>query len=78
MGCFAEGIMKKLKFETNINCESCVKAVSEFLNTVDEIDKWKVNTADAGKVLTVEGAVITAEMVIAAVEQAGFTIKEKV
>jgi copper chaperone len=37
--------MEKLQFKTNINCGNCVSKVSPFLNQVEEIENWKVDTS---------------------------------
>lgn len=67
--------MNTLKFKTNINCGSCVKSVSGFINEVEAIKNWGVNTENPDKVLTVEGENLKSEIVIAAVEEAGFDIE---
>lgn len=70
--------MNQLQFKTNINCGSCIKSVTPFLNALEEIDAWQVDTAVAEKILTVETEVSPNEIgqkVIAAVSEAGFTIQ---
>ena len=67
--------MKELKFKTNINCQNCVRSVTNFLNDVPSINKWEVNTEVDEKILTVSGEEVTADEVIEAVEDAGFDIK---
>ena len=64
--------MKKLQFKTNINCGNCVRAVTGFLNEVEGIDKWEVDTDNPDKILTVEGEHIESGAVVEAVEDAGF------
>jgi copper chaperone len=66
--------MTNLKFKTNINCGNCVRAVTGFLNEVDGITNWQVDTNQPDKILTVEGEDITAEAIVEAVEDAGFEI----
>jgi copper chaperone CopZ len=66
--------MTILKFKTNINCGNCVRAVTGFLNEVDGITNWQVDTNQPDKILTVEGEDITAEAIVEAVEDAGFEI----
>ena len=66
--------MQELKFKTNINCGSCVRSVSGFLNGVNQVTTWEVDTANPDKVLTVKGERLTAESVVNAVEEAGFDI----
>jgi copper chaperone CopZ len=67
--------MKDLKFKTNINCQNCVKAVSGFINDVEGIESWKVNTDDPNKFLNVKGKAIESAAIIEAVEDAGFDIE---
>jgi copper chaperone len=65
---------KELKFKTNINCGSCVKSVSGFLNEVESIESWEVDTANADKILTVKGAAIEEKEILDTVYEAGFDI----
>jgi copper chaperone len=65
--------MKTLKFKTNINCGGCIKTVTPFLNQLEEVDEWKVDTENTDKILTVEGDDFTAEVIIATVIKAGYT-----
>lgn len=70
--------MNQIQFKTNINCGGCIKSVTPFLNALDDIDAWQVNTEVAEKILTVETEVSPTEIgqkVIAAVSEAGFTIQ---
>jgi copper chaperone len=68
---------KQLKFKTNINCNNCIRSVSGFLNEVEAIEKWEVDIANPEKTLTVEGDEVTVEMIVEAVEEAGFDIEPK-
>lgn len=68
--------MKTFKFKTNINCGSCIKSVTPFLNDLDSIDTWKVDTDNPDKILVVELEDANKEVVIEAVKKAGFTIEE--
>lgn len=65
----------ELQFKTNINCGNCVRTVTGFLNEVEGIKKWEVDTNNPEKILTVEGEGVTAEAVVEAVEEAGFDIQ---
>lgn len=67
--------MKTVKFKTNINCGSCIKSVTPFLNEVDNIDLWKVDTENPDKILEVELDDNNATTVIEAVLKAGFEIQ---
>lgn len=62
------------QFTTNINCGSCVRSVTSFLDEVEGVTLWRVDVEDPRKVLTVEGSA-SAEVIIATVEEAGFEIE---
>lgn len=64
--------MKELQFKTNINCGNCIKTVTPFLNQLDEVDEWKVDTENPDKILTIEGDDITSEEIVNTLEKAGF------
>ncbi len=67
--------MNTYKFKTNINCGNCIKSVTPFLNEIDEIDTWQVDTENPDKILEVvldEGG---PEAVEKAVKEAGFSIE---
>jgi len=66
--------MATLKFKTSINCGNCIKSVTPFLEEVDQIKNWAVDTDNEDKILTVEGEA-AAQEIIAAVEDAGFDIE---
>ena len=57
--------------KTNINCGSCIKAVTPFLERDARIKSWKVDTDSPDKILTVEGD-ITGQEVAGLVTAAGF------
>lgn len=64
--------MNKFKFKTNINCGNCVRSVTPFLNELDSVEHWEVDTEDPEKILTVEGEDGVIEEVIAALKTSGF------
>ncbi len=66
--------MTTLQFKTNINCGNCVRTVTGFLDEVEGIEKWEVDTNHPNKILTVNG-VITEQQIVTAVEEAGFDIE---
>ena len=66
--------MKTLKFKTNISCDGCVAKVTPFLNSNSLIKKWKVDTGNPDKVLTVEGEKIDEQDIITTVQKAGYKI----
>ena len=68
--------MKTVKFKTNINCASCVKSVTPFLNELDNVEEWKVATDNPEKILATLLDDEDSEAVIEAVQKAGFEITE--
>lgn len=69
--------MEKIIVKTNINCDSCVRTVTPFLNEVDEIDSWQVDTSNPDKPLTItfEGKA-DIKLIHKTLESAGFHVKE--
>lgn len=61
-------------FKTNINCGSCVRSVTGFLDSVPGVTIWRVDTDNPDKILSVEGEVSEAT-IITAVQEAGFDIE---
>lgn len=66
--------METLKFKTNINCGSCVRAVTPQLEQVADITGWQVDTDHADKILAVQSQTGDPQPVIEAVEKSGFEI----
>ncbi len=70
--------METLEFKTNIKCGGCIAAVTPFLNDIEQVDSWNVDTASPDKVLTVQttarrpGDNRIGETVRKAVERAGY------
>lgn len=67
--------METLKFKTNINCGGCVKSVTPHLNSLDEVESWKVDTNNPDKILEVEAEEDAKEKVEETVKRAGFEIE---
>jgi len=67
--------MNTFQFKTNINCGSCIKSVTPFLNELDNVDAWKVDTENPDKILKVELDDENASSVLEAVKKAGFNIE---
>ena len=65
--------METLQFKTNINCGGCIAKVTPFLNQVEEIEDWRVDTANPDKILTINGEELSSEIVLETIEKAGFT-----
>jgi copper chaperone len=64
--------MKTIELKTNIMCGSCVAKVTPTLNEVIGENRWKVDTANPRKVLTVNTESLDEAAVIQAVEKAGY------
>ena len=70
--------MKQIfKFKTDINCGNCVAKVKPFLDKVEGMNNWSVDTDNPDKILTVEvSEQTTYQQVIDAVENVGFDIEK--
>ncbi|MFZ9970152.1 MAG: heavy-metal-associated domain-containing protein [Bacteroidia bacterium] len=67
----------KYQFKTNINCGNCIASVTPFLNQIDEIESWKVDTDNPQKILSVElEDGVSPTLVLETVISAGFKIEE--
>jgi len=67
--------MKTFQYRSNIQCNSCVKAVSAFLNEAPGIAYWAVDIAHPDKILTVESEKLSSHDIEALVQEAGFELK---
>lgn len=67
--------MKTIRFKTNINCGNCIASVTPFLNVLDNIDTWKVDTDNPDKILEVTIDDENETAVIEAAQKAGYTIE---
>ncbi|MGB1268401.1 MAG: heavy-metal-associated domain-containing protein [Flavobacteriaceae bacterium] len=68
--------MKLIKFKTNINCNGCIKSVTPFLNSLDNVEVWKVDLKNPDKILEVELEDDNKNIIIESVKKAGFEIEE--
>lgn len=68
--------MKTLKFKTNINCGSCIRAVTPHLNDLEGISAWQVDTDNSEKILEVKTETLDAGAIRATVEKAGFKAEQ--
>ena len=65
--------MEKIILKTTLNCGGCVAKVAPFLNILEGVDSWKVDTNVADKLMTIEADDdITPDVIIEAIEKAGF------
>ena len=67
--------MSTYTFKTNINCGNFIKSVTPFLNELDNVDSWKVDTENPDKILKVELDDEDVQAIVNAVEKAGFKIE---
>lgn len=65
--------MAKYTFKTDVNCGNCVRSVTPFLNEVEGLEKWEVDTEKEDKILTAEGENLKAEAIVKALDEAGFS-----
>lgn len=66
--------MQTYAFKTNLNCGNCVAKVTPFLNELEGLETWRVDTAHPDKILTVSGDEdVTPDAVCETVGRAGFT-----
>jgi len=64
--------MKTIEVKTNIMCGSCVAKVTATLDETIGEAKWKVDTLNPKKILTVTAESLDEEQVIKVVERAGY------
>jgi copper chaperone len=68
--------MTTVKYKTNIHCNGCIKSVTPFLNELDNIETWKVDTENPDKILEIELEDDNKDIIIESVKKAGFEIEE--
>lgn len=67
---------EELKFKTNINCGNCVARVKPFIDKLNGIENWSVDTDNPDKILTVQSVGATSDQIVDAVESVGFDIEK--
>ncbi len=68
--------METLQFKTNINCGGCIAKVTPFLNQVEEIEEWRVDTNNPDKILTISGEELSCDLIVETIEKAGFKAEQ--
>lgn len=68
--------METLQFKTNINCGGCIAKVTPFLNQVEEIEDWRVDTNNPDKILTISGEELSCDLIVETIEKAGFKAEQ--
>lgn len=66
---------KTHQFKTNINCGGCITTVTPFLNGIEGVTQWEVDTTNKDKILTVKTTTISEQQIIEVVQKAGFKIE---
>jgi copper chaperone len=64
--------MKTMNFKTTMKCGNCVATATPFLNNLQGVENWNVDTTNPDKILTVTGDNVDEKAVTEAVEKAGF------
>lgn len=64
--------MWKLNFKTNINCGGCVSKITPFLNKLEGVDNWEVDTNNPDKILTIKSNGVKENDVKATLQKIGF------
>lgn len=64
--------MNTLKFKTNVKCGGCIAIVTPFLNKIEGISKWSVDTNSPDKILSVEAENIIPEEITNTLKTAGY------
>ena len=64
--------MNALKFKTTIKCGGCIATVTPFLNKIDGISNWSVDTNSPDKILTVETETVSPEEITNTLKTAGY------
>ena len=64
--------MSTLKFKTNIKCAGCIATVTPFLNTINSIESWEVDTINPDKILTVQGDGVSTQDIVSKLKEAGY------
>lgn len=68
--------METLQFKTNINCGGCIAKVTPFLNQVEEVEDWRVDTNNPDKILTISGEELSCDLIVETIEKAGFKAEQ--
>jgi len=62
----------KVRFKTNINCQSCIQKVTPYLQSAAPAAKWTVDTTAPEKWLDMEAEIIDTAKIIQFIAVAGF------
>lgn len=45
--------MKTFFLKTNVNCDACIRKITPFMNELDEVESWSVDTNNPDKIMKV-------------------------
>jgi copper chaperone len=65
-------VMEILKFKTNVASQEAVSKVAPYLDRVEQISKWNIDTEGADKVLSVSGTDLNPQTIEDTLGQAGY------
>lgn len=68
--------MKILTFTSNIACNGCVSKVKPFLDELEGVIKWEVDTENPQKILSVYTNELSADQINEAVIKAGYQLED--
>lgn len=68
--------MKILTFTSNIACNGCVSKVKPFLDELEGVIKWEVDTENPQKILSVYTNELSADQIHEAVIKAGYQLED--
>ena len=66
--------MEKLLFKTSLRCNGCIRAITPGIESIPEVQNWKVDLDSADKLLEVEASNDVTAKVLENVKKAGYEI----
>jgi copper chaperone len=66
--------MEKMLFKTSLKCNGCIQAITPGIESIPEIQNWKVDLDTPYKILEVQAFTDISGKVIESVKKAGYEI----
>lgn len=66
--------MKILRFKTNLKCNGCIRAITPAIESLKDIESWKVELENPDKVLEINSLDDISDSVIESIKKAGYQI----
>jgi copper chaperone len=66
--------MEKILFKTSLKCNGCIQAITPGIESIPEVQNWKVDLESPDKVLEVTATVDISGKVLENVKKAGYEI----